>query len=176
MAKIALVIQIEQFAAFIVIEKEAFGVEQLQRVVFRRIVRGGDGDAAASANGGDINLNRRRGSDADVDHFAARGEQSAGNRVLQHRSAGAGVPAHHHASAPDISAEGLGEGAGQRRREEFTHHAANAGNADLEQMLPQAKLLTCSSSVSNRRRGGSPRCSQITRTIGSVWLTRTWNQ
>ena len=24
--------------------------------------------------------------------------------------------------------------------------------------------------------GGSPRCSQMTRTSGSVWLTRTWNQ
>ena len=30
--------------------------------------------------------------------------------------------------------------------------------------------------ASNSAVGGSPRCSQMTRTTGSVWLTRTWNQ
>src|ERR1039457_6622173 len=39
-----------------------------------------------------------------------------------------------------------------------------------------AKLLTSSRRASNNSFGGSPCCSQITRTIGSVWLTRTWNQ
>src|SRR5207247_8759557 len=75
----------------------------------------------------------------------------------------------------DVRAERLRERAGQGWGEKFTHDTANPGDADLEQMLPHAAPLTCSRSVSYSHRGASPRCSQITRTIGSVWLTRTWN-
>ncbi len=49
--------------------------------------------------------------------------------------------------------------------------------APLKHALPvQAKLRTSSRRASNSSFGGSPRCSQMTRTMGSVWLTRTWNQ
>src|SRR5262249_37277279 len=125
---------------------------------------------------GHVHLDRGRGHDGDVDHFAAGGEQAAGYGVLQHGSARAAVASHHDAAWSDISGEGLGKGAGERGSEKFADHAANSGDTHFEQMLSHAELRTCSSRDSKRRRGASPRCSQITRTMGSVWLTRTWNQ
>ena len=176
--ELALVVEVEQLVALVVVEEQAAVVEELERVVLGRIVRGGERDAAARARGVDEHLDGGRGQNADVHHFAAGGEQAAGDRVLQHGAARARVAAHHDAAGPHVRSERLGEGAGELRREELADHAADSGYADLEQVFARhyRKLLTCSITPSNSSCGGSPRCSQMTRTIGSVWLTRTWNQ
>src|SRR5579862_1221187 len=98
--------------------------------------------------------------------------------MVEHLAARPCVAADHHASGAHIGPEGLREGAREAGSQELAHHAADAGDADLQQMFArhQAKLLTSSSKASKSSFGGSPRCSQIMRTMGSVWLTRTWNQ
>ena len=178
-AEIALMIEVQQLAALVAVEEQAFGVEQLQRVVFRRIVRGGDGDAAARAGGADVDLDGGRGQDADIHHFAAGREQAAGDRVMQHLAAGRAcrgrpprVPRRRRCRKP----------ARRRRPSRGVRKSPTTPRMPETPILSrcsrgiQAKLLTSSISASNNSRGGSPRCSQITRTIGSVWLTRTWNQ
>jgi hypothetical protein len=74
-AEIALMIQVQQFAALVAVEEQAFGVEELEGVVFRRIVGGGDGDAAARAGCAHVDLEGGRGQDADVHDFAAGRQQ-----------------------------------------------------------------------------------------------------
>ena len=130
-AEFALMIKVQELAAFVAVEEQAFGVEELEGVVFGRIVGGGDGDAAAGAGGADVDLDGGGGEDADVDDFAAGGEQAAGDGVVQHFAAGAGVAADDDASGADVGTEGLGEGAGEAGREEIADHAADAGDADF---------------------------------------------
>ena len=124
-------INVQQLAALVVIEEQSRCVEQLQRIVFRRIVRRGNGEASARADGSGVKLDGRRGEDADVDHFATGGEKSALHRVLQHRTGGAGIASHHHASTADVGSEGLRESASELRSEEGSDDAADAGDADF---------------------------------------------
>jgi hypothetical protein len=178
LAKTALMVQIQQFTALVVVEEQALRVEHLQGVILGRIMRGGQGQPARGAGGADVDLDGGGWQNAHIHDIAAGGKQTAVDGVLEHLAARARVPAHHHPAGAHIGPKCLGEGASQGGREESAHHATNPGDADLEQVFPghQAKLLTCSSRASKSSRGGSPRCSQIIRTAGSVWLTRTWNQ
>src|ERR1017187_614323 len=89
-AEIALVIQVQQLAALVAVEEQALGVEELEGVVFRRIVGGGDGDAAARTGGAHVDLDGRGGQDADVHYFAAGRQQAAGDGVVEHLAARAG--------------------------------------------------------------------------------------
>src|SRR5262245_26403484 len=74
LAEITLMIQVEQLAALVVVEKQSFGVEQFQRVVFRWIVRCGERDAAARVNRRNVNLDSGRWRYSYIDHFAAGGQ------------------------------------------------------------------------------------------------------
>jgi len=132
LAELALMVDVEQFGALVAVEEQPLAVEQFQRVVFGRVVRGGDGDAARGADVGHIDLRRGRGSNADLDHLAAGGEQAAGDGAHQHFAGGARVAGHHHRARPDVRAESLREGAGEVWRQELAHHAPDAGDADLE--------------------------------------------
>ena len=109
LAKCALMIDVEQFAAFIVVEEQARRVEQLQRVIFRRIMRRRNREASARADCAGVKLDGRRRQHAHVDHFASGGQQSALHGVLQHGAGGARVASHHHASSADVGSEGLRE-------------------------------------------------------------------
>ena len=55
LAELALVVEVDQLAALVVIEEEAVAVEQLQRVVLRRIVRRRDGQSPARSGLRDVN-------------------------------------------------------------------------------------------------------------------------
>ena len=134
-AEFALVIQVQQFTALVAVEEQAFGVEELERVVFRRIVRGGDGDAAARAGGAHVDLDGRGGQYADIHYFAAGREQAAGDGMVQHLAARPGVAADDHAARTHVGAESLGEGAGQAGCEEIADHAADAGYADFQEVF-----------------------------------------
>ena len=101
--------------------------------------------------------------------------RTAMNRVLQHLPCAASVAADNHPPAPHIRPKCLAESVGKGWRQKLSHDSANTGNANLQQVFTghQARLLTWSRRASKSAAGGSPRCSQITRMIGSVWLTRT---
>jgi hypothetical protein len=55
--------------------------------------------------------------------------------MLEHFAASASVATDNDSSPPYISPERLTERAGERRRQELTHDAADAGNSDLQQMF-----------------------------------------
>src|SRR5687768_2902409 len=78
--KIALVVEVDQFAALIVIEEESAGVEKLQRIVLGGIVGRGQSDAATGPGGSGIHLDSRSRQHAQVEYLAARRQQSALHR------------------------------------------------------------------------------------------------
>src|SRR5947209_11378464 len=88
LVKIALMIEIDQLCSFIVIKEQAMRVEQFEGVVFRRVVRCREGDAATRTACAYVHLNGGSWQNADVDHFTPGGQQSALNRVLQHLTGG----------------------------------------------------------------------------------------
>jgi hypothetical protein len=83
----------------------------------------------------DVDLNRRRGQDADVHDVAPGRQQTAIDGVLQHRPAQPRIAAHHHAAPAHVGAERLREVQRQRRSEELRNHAAHARYTDLQQMF-----------------------------------------
>src|SRR5262245_5253563 len=81
---IALVIDVEQLARLPRAQKQPFGVDELQRVPFRRIMAGGDGYAALSVALLDHQLHGRYGTYIEVDHTAAARKQSSDHRLANH--------------------------------------------------------------------------------------------
>ena len=152
MSEIALMMQVHQLSPFVTIEKEPFVIEQFQSVIFGRIVRSGDRDAAAGMRSAHINLNRRSRQYPHPHHLAAGSEQSTRHRVFDHRTAGTRIAPHHHAPAPYVRAKGLCEVRRQRRRQELTHYATDAGDADFQIMFthghysqrPKTRSITAS--------------------------------
>ena len=135
LAEIALMVELDQFSALVIIEEQALGVEQLESVVLGWIVRGRQRDAALRARGSDKNLNRRSRKDADFHHLAASRQQSARYRMREHFAGCASVAAQNHAASADVCAECLRERTRQRGCKELAHHSTDSGNADLQQMF-----------------------------------------
>src|SRR5579872_3507568 len=128
LAEIALMIEIDQLGAFVVIEEQPLRIEKLQGVVLGRIVRRGDGDAALRVRSSNVHLNGRRGQDAGFHDFAASGEEATRDGVHQHVTGRAGIAAQDDAPTADISSEGLRERGGQCGREKLAYDAADAGD------------------------------------------------
>ncbi len=135
LGEVALVVEVDELVAFVVVEELALLVEELEGVVLGRVVGGGEADAAAGAEVFDVDLDGGGGEDSDVDDVAAGGEQATLNGVLEHGAGEARVAADDDAAAADVGAEGLGEVEHKGGREELRDDAADAGYADAEEVF-----------------------------------------
>jgi hypothetical protein len=150
LAELALMVKVDQFVSLVVVEEEARTVEEFQRVVLRRIVRGGDSDSAKRMRRWYVHLNRWSGQHSNVHHFTARGEEAAMNRMLEHGAARARVAPHDNTALAHICSKSLSELARQARRKETSDNSADPGNPDFQKMLAplrHARFLTSSTSA-----------------------------
>ena len=79
----------------------AIGTEQFEAVPLRRVVAGGDLDAAGRFKGADGQADGRRGGDGQIVDLAAGSGQSGEDGVAQHGAAGPAVAADDDAAAVD---------------------------------------------------------------------------
>src|SRR5579885_3407719 len=148
--KRTLVIDVEQLAALVLIQKKTLRVEHLERVVLERIMRRRDREPTTRPCGPRVYLYGRRGQHAHIDHFAPGRQQPKLDRVLQHWPASAGVPPHDDSPRADVRSEGLSEGASESGREKLAHHPADSGDTDFEKMRLRHQVWS-TGSYSKRR-------------------------
>ena len=132
--ELGLVEDVEQFVGLRRVEVESVCANELERVPRLRVVPCGYRDAAVGARPLDCELQARRRADAEVNDFAAGGEQPREHGGARHRPRRARVAADEYAPGIQVSAEGLREADDQLRRESFADRSAHATDADFKRV------------------------------------------